>query len=361
MITSTNINNFHVHPQSRDNDISEIVILAAAAFEKHVLRINDMQCIYSFLLAASSSKGYHIPSISLKDTSSPIQLDLICAILQLSSSPINTPSLSVITDNILRYAMLSIQDRNIILGDFLLRILLEIIPCVNNLLTTTLLSPEDVFELWMLLSTYVGSHYSAELCFRLEDHLCHLFNASSDANGQWNVYNAIVEISPKVFTEKCLHTSKKRASLEKEDERQALGHFLPAVLEYDCSKFACLSAIISQIEHDPVLVKIWSSGHLDLLASTFLLQTQEQPSCIGLTKDLAYGEAISVIGSRLIFLLNHKVRLLLFVPNHSTILYHLPSLLRLRTRASIHFKTQCICFRKFVASKGCHLRYPIYY
>ena len=310
MIKSTNIHINNLRSQSQDTDINEIVILLKTASEKNILRSNDVQCIYSFLLAASSSKGYDISSESLTKSTSAIELDLTCAILEFLSSK-NTPSLSEIMDNIFQYAMLSIQDRNIDQRDFLLRILLEIIP---NSLLNTVLSPKYVFELWRLLSKYAGSDYSTELCFLLEDHLSHLFNASSDTKGQWEVYNAIIEMTPKIFTEECLRITERRASLEKEGERQALCHFLPAVLKYDCSKFTSLSVIISQIERDPMLAELWGIGHLDMLASAFLLQTQEQPCCIGLTKDLPYSEAISVIGRRLIFLLKHNVRLFHFVP-----------------------------------------------
>lgn len=257
-----------------------------------------MKCASTFLLAASSSKRDCVSTMLASVEESSFELELTCSILQLATASIGIPR---VINDVLERTISTTQHGNSNRRDFLLAVLLEI----TDKTTASQFPPKAIFRLWASLSDHFVTDSAIKLCMRLEECLSRVFKAG-DEQGQWIVYQTIIEC-PQQFVEKCIQTMKKLAHLSDSKEDVAAGCFLSSVLTYDCSEFACLAKTLSDTEQDGELAKLLNEGSLDLIASTFLTQTQQQSSCISITSDPLYGRAASVIGRRLTSLLEQEV------------------------------------------------------
>ena len=308
-----------------------------------------MQCIVTFFLASNINPSYLAPIEQVT-----IESQLTCALLQLSSSAsVNFPD--IILES-LKHTTLETHRGNSSnsLRDFLLLVLLEVVaPSSTEESVAFHLPTETVFDLWLLLSKNFVNHYSAKLCFCLEDYLTRLFNTPDNEKDQWILYRKIISMTPELFTETCLQTMHKRALTEEEVSSSC---FLASILTYDGSKFGCLWRTICKIDHDDKLTKqLWNNGHLDSLASTLLLQAQAQSSSNGFTKDPLYKDAISVLGERMISILEQKVRFYSISRHFSRYQWiNTPFFYRSLYAATCHFETIWNSFRGCAMSGTCH-------
>lgn len=182
--------------------------------------------------------------------------------------------------------------------------------------STVVISPASAFALWSELSEHLHIDCAVKLCHRLEDFMSQIFS-NGDEQAQWELYQIVAKTTPDWVIKKWLQTTKMRASSVESDLQHSTQCFLDAILAYDCSEFACVARVLSGIENDTELVTLWTDGHLDTLASTFLIQTQSQLNGRGYTDDAVYRGALSVIGNRLSSQIDQEVCLcnhVLFLP-----------------------------------------------
>ena len=264
----------------------DIISSVASAHERKILRPIDMKCIATFLRAVLDSD-----SLALLDSPSSVELELACAILQLSAQP-------ECVNVVLKHAVIAVQHENRKLRDFLLEILVGM---TENEMCHGF-SPGAMIYLWASLADHLDMKLVAKLFMPVEDKLSHLFSTYDD-QGKWIVYQHIVK-DPELFIGRCLRTMEKM--MRQHNTEVAAGCLLSSILTYDCSEFTSLAKILANIEHDNEYTTLWNSGQLDLIACTFLEQTQNQ--CVDeITSQPFYSKALSVIGKRLTFLLEQKV------------------------------------------------------
>ena len=282
--------------------IADAISVFASAFENKILSPSDMECIMTFLLSFPKPNSGTLPLLASM-THHTVEMALTSAILQLSFSC--TDKLPGIIDDVLKCTVWAVQfDSSQQLKDFLLILLLQMVPSVGK----TPFPTESVFDLWVSLSKHLNTELSVKLCIRLEYYLAHLFESPGAEQEQWTLYQRIINMSAELFTETCLTTITHRAAIIESDDTIKASCLLSAVLSYDCSKFQCIAQIMSGIESDVKLVRLWNGGFLDRIVLTFVLQ-MEAINGTGVALDPVYGKALAVIGKRMICLLDREVSL----------------------------------------------------
>jgi hypothetical protein len=298
----------------------------------------------TFLLAVSKDCDTMLLS-SIK--SSSFELELTCSILGLSSITRKTNNPSIIND-ILKHTISAVQHSNSnndtdFRRDFLLLVLLGIIQSIP-VAKSVHLSPENMFDLWVSLSKRLDIHNSARLYCCIGNRLSCLFKTSHDTRDHRVVHQKIIDMSPDVFAEQCLYATEKLASLSQGDSTQQ-ADFLSAVLTYDCSRFICLARTLSEVTHNGKLSHLWDNGQLDILASTFLLESQKQMDNNSFAVDPIYKKALEIIGERMTalleqvcFILSRQIPIfvMLFFDHHHILIRIIPIAFRCRRNCTYY-------------------------
>jgi hypothetical protein len=269
-----------------------------------------MHCIAAFFLSLSNSKTSAAISTLLASIGrNTVEIELVFAILQLSLAP--TSNVPHIIDDVLKHVVSAILRDDTTgnlsrLTDFLVIILLEMLPTVESLSTSNF-PPEALFELWAALSKHLRTDLSVKLCLRLEDFMSHLFAMPDNYRDQWIVYQRIIKMTPQLFIDACLNTTRRRAVLNEIPDRPAARGLLSEVFRYDCTNICYLVKSISEVDDDVKLLELSNDGLFECIASTFVLRTKSNESSADSTTNPSFKKVLSVIGKRLIHLLDREV------------------------------------------------------
>jgi len=187
------------------------------------------------------------------------------------------------------------------LRDFLLLILLSTMPIKGNSKEPASFPAGEMFDLWALVAGQLENKLAVEFCLRLEDSLAALFD-ETDGLRTWRVYRRVCSLIPQVFINLWMKTVLKSVEVGV-DVKSAL---LPSILEYDCSNFSFLSNLFQNINADAEMANMWECGHLDELASTFVLQTFKQKDANKIIATEHFQEAGIMIGRRFLTVMLSK-------------------------------------------------------
>lgn len=266
--------------------------------QSKALENRDLSCVSAFLLSNFQQKDNMIlSSMAVKKGST--EMKMTHAILELST----LNGIPDIITEVMTYAQIALESENCSkLRDFLLQIAMQISTGANSVVG---ISPVTAFNLWSILSEHLHIDCAVKLCLCMEDLMSKLFS-EGDPRAQWDVYQLLIKTTPELVTKKWLRTTQMRASSVESGLKPFTQCFLSAVLAYDCSDFACVTKVLSDVEKDSELATLWTHGHMDMLASTFLIQTRAQLNHSGCT---LYRSALSVVGKRLSSMIDQEVSL----------------------------------------------------
>lgn len=265
---------------------STIVLLLSAARSKHCgLQVNDI---------VNNCKETKTESVGM---------EVVSKLLRCSTNTDGYEKDQFIAD-IVGYcsdALKSKKSNTSQLRDTLLTILLHAIPDGVNAKSKLSFPVDRMFELWTLVAENLNTKLAVDFCLRLEDLFAQRFDAL-DSDSTWEVYQQMCRLSPVIFVDLCIRTLHVRV----ETGRGIGSRLIEKMLEYDCSNFASLSNLFAGIASDAKMASIWSSGHFDSIAATFVLQTSKQKAAAGIVATEAFSTAAAVIGHRFLTLFDHE-------------------------------------------------------
>lgn len=253
---------------------------AVTEIETIVLESESSLCAEDFegimLVLFSLSKASELGESSLlkysdETTRSMVAMKVVSSLLRHNVAPSKRHCIS--TDDVWMECCAAVNSNDLRLKHFLLTVVLRIFPDAK----ASALSPPlatAMFDLWASLVDDLDEELSVKVCLTLSDCLSEIFTLPQQGHLAWTIYHQnLCKMGIDTFVNSCLRTLIKQGELRHRPKRC----FLASVMSYDRAIFepALVSALLRS---DDKYERLWQSGLLDTVASTFVFRVSMQPN-----------------------------------------------------------------------------------